>query len=266
MTPGEAGVAEFGEVRFGETAIRFEVRRSARRRKTVRIRVEEGRVLAAAPETMPTEEIGAIVRRRAGWIRRRLAAPGPEAEPAPKRFVSGETLPYLGRSVRLVVERGAGAPAVRFDHWRLRVAVGDGDSDGDGGVVGGALGDAGGERRERVRRAVRDWFRERAADRAGASVRRWLPRFGRSEAPEVLIRDQRKRWGSCAPGGALRFNWRVVMLPPRLLDYVVAHEIAHLAVPNHSPAFWSHLASAMPDWRERRGRLREVGATLPSLS
>ena len=263
MTPGEAGVAEFGEVRSGETAIRFEVRRSARRRKTVRIVVAEGRVLAAAPEAMATEEIGAIVRRRAGWIRRRLAAPGPEAEPAPKRFVSGEALPYLGRSVRLVVERGgAGAPAVRFDHWRLRVAVSDGDGVGDGG----ALGDAGGERRERVRRAVLDWFRERAADRARASVARWLPRFGRAETPEVLIRDQRKRWGSCAPDGALRFNWRVVMLPPRLLDYVVAHEIAHLAVPNHSPAFWSHLASAMPDWRERRGRLREVGATLPSLS
>lgn len=259
MTPGEA-VTESGEVRFGETAIRFEVRRSARRRKTVRIQVEQGRVLAAAPEAMPAEEIGAIVRRRAGWIRRRLAAPGPEAEPAPKRFVSGETLPYLGRNVRLVVERGGGgAPEVRFDHWRLRVAVGDGEGEQ-------FAGDAGGERRERVRRAVRDWFRERAADRAGASVRRWLPRFGRSEAPPVLIRDQRKRWGSCAPDGALRFNWRVVMLPPGLLDYVVAHEIAHLAVPNHSPAFWSHLASAMPDWRERRGRLREVGATLPSLS
>ena len=261
MTPGEAGVAEFGEVRCGETAIRFEVRRSARRRKTVRIVVEEGRVLAAAPEAMATEAIGAIVRRRAGWIRRRLAAPGPEAEPAPKRFVSGKTLPYLGRSVRLVVERGAaGAPAARFDHWRLRVAVSDGDGDSGGG------GDADGERRERVRQAVRDWFRERAADRARANVARWLPRFGRAEAPEVLIRDQRKRWGSCAPDGALRFNWRVVMLPPRLLDYVVAHEIAHLAVPNHSPAFWSHLASAMPDWRERRARLREAGATLPSLS
>lgn len=259
MTPGEAAT-ESGEVRFGETAIRFEVQRSSRRRKTVRIRIEQGRVLAAAPEAMPAEEIGAIVRRRAGWIRRRLAAPGPEAEPAPKRFVSGETLPYLGRNVRLVVERGGGgAPAVRFDHWRLRVAVGDGEGEQ-------SVGDAGGERRERVRRAVRDWFRERAADRAGASVRRWLPRFGRSEAPPVLIRDQRKRWGSCAPDGALRFNWRVVMLPPGLLDYVVAHEIAHLAVPNHSPAFWSHLASAMPDWRERRGRLREVGATLPSLS
>lgn len=259
MTPGES-VTESGEVRFGETVIRFEVRRSARRRKTVRIRVEQGRVLAAAPEAMPAEEIGAIVRRRAGWIRRRLAAPGPETEPAPKRFVSGETLPYLGRNVRLVVERGGGgAPAVRFDHWRLRVAVGDGEGEQ-------FVGDAGGERRERVRRAVRNWFRERAADRAGASVRRWLPRFGRSEAPPVLIRDQRKRWGSCAPDGALRFNWRVVMLPPGLLDYVVAHEIAHLAVPNHSPAFWSHLASAMPDWRERRARLREVGATLPSLS
>lgn len=256
MTPGEARATEgeeSGTVRTGGTAIRYQVRRSERRRKTVRITVADGRVLVAAPAAMSAEEVGAVVRRRASWIRRQLAASRPEAEAPPKRFVSGETLPYLGRSVRLVVESGgAGRPAVRFDHWRLVVAV-------PAGVGSGG-------RRGQVRRAVPGWYRERAADRAGASVRRWLPRFGRSEAPEVLVRDQRKRWESCAPGGALRFNWRVVMLPPALLDYVLAHEIAHLAVPNHSPAFWSYLAGAMPDWRERRLRLREVGPTLPSLS
>ena len=157
MTPGEARVAvgeESGTVRTGETAIRYEVRRSERRRKTVRIGVADGRVLVAAPAAMSAEEVGAVVRRRASWIRRQLAAPRTEAEAPPKRFVSGETLPYLGRSVRLVVDSGGeGRPAVRFDHWRLVVAV-------PAGVVAGV-------RREQVRRAVLGWYRERAADRAG---------------------------------------------------------------------------------------------------
>lgn len=246
-------------LRFDGAVVEYEIRRSGRRRKTARITVDGGRVVVTAPEAMPAAEIRAVVGRRRAWIRRKLEAPPAEAAP-PKRFVSGETLPYLGRNVRLVVEDGGATPGrvdgrkgrrapIRFDHWRLRVPAPAGLDPG--------------ERAAFAREAVIAWFRERAADRVGASVARYLPRFGRTEAPPVLIRDQRKRWASCAPDGALRFNWRVVMLPPALLDYVVAHELAHLALPDHSPAFWSHLAGAMPDWRERRRRLRELGPSLP---
>ena len=250
-------MSERDRLRLDGAVVEYEIRRSGRRRKTARITVDGGRVVVTAPEAMPVEEIREVVGRRRAWIRRKREAPAPEAAP-PKRFVSGETLPYLGRNVRLVVEDGGAesAPAdggrravIRFDHWRLRVAA--------------PAGLEAGERAEFARGAVIAWFRERAADRVGASVARYLPRFGRTEAPPVLIRGQRKRWASCAPGGALRFNWRVAMLPPALLDYVVAHELAHLALPDHSPAFWAHLAGAMPDWRERRRRLRELGPSLP---
>ncbi len=81
--------------------------------------------------------------------------------------------------------------------------------------------------------------------------------------PRVLIRDQRLRWGSCAPDGTLRFNWRVVMLKPSLIEYVVVHELAHLTHPNHSPSFWGLVTEVMPDAQERRARLREEGRTLP---
>ena len=79
----------------------------------------------------------------------------------------------------------------------------------------------------------------------------------------MLVRDQRRRWGSCAHDGTLRFNWRVMMLEPALIEYVVVHELAHLTVPNHSPEFWAAVSAALPDVPDLRRRLREVGSALP---
>ena len=107
------------------------------------------------------------------------------------------------------------------------------------------------------------WYRARAGERVPACVARWHPRLGRGPAPRVLIRDQRQRWGSCAPDGTLRFNWRAVMLEPALIDYIVVHELAHLAVRSHSPEFWRIVTGAMPDAQHRRRRLREAGRSLP---
>ena len=107
------------------------------------------------------------------------------------------------------------------------------------------------------------WYRARASERVPACVARWHPRLGRGPAPRVLIRDQRQRWGSCAPDGTLRFNWRAVMLEPALIDYIVVHELAHLAVRSHSPEFWRIVTAAMPDAQHRRRRLREAGRSLP---
>jgi hypothetical protein len=78
-----------------------------------------------------------------------------------------------------------------------------------------------------------------------------------------MIRNQRRRWGSCSADGTLRFNWRLVMAPPAIIEYVVVHELAHLRVPNHSPAFWAEVARFIPDYKARRTALRQLG---PSLS
>ena len=95
------------------------------------------------------------------------------------------------------------------------------------------------------------------------SAVRWWPRFGGPDRSEVLIRDQRQRWGSCAPDGTLRFNWRVVMLAPALAEYVVVHELAHLRVRSHSTEFWGLVSRVIPDAQQRRRRLREAGKDLP---
>ena len=241
-------MTERGSVRFGGTTIDYRVRRSNRRKKTVHITVDGTGVGVAAPQDTPEDDVRAIVRRRAPWI---LAhAPGALLEAPPKRFVSGETLPYLGRNVRMVVSPGdVRAPEVRFDHWRLMITVPR---------------DIPEERRsESIRRAIVAWYRRRAEARIKASVVRWWPRFGGRTQFQVLIRDQRQRWGSCAPDGTLRFNWRVAMLRPDLAEYVVVHELAHLKVRSHSAEFWGLLSRTMPDAQQRRQRLREVGRSLP---
>ena len=241
-------MTEQGSVRFGGTTIHYHVRRSARRRKTVDITVDGAGVQVAAPQDTPDEDVQAIVRRRAPWI----LAHASEAllEAPPKGFASGETLPYLGRNVRMAVVVGdVRSPEVRFDHWSLRITV-PRDLPEE-------------SRPERIRQAIVAWYRRRAEARLATIVERWWPRFGSGEPHQLLIRDQRQRWGSCAPDGTLRFNWRLAMLRPDLAEYVVVHELAHLRVRSHSPEFWDLLSLAMPDAQERRRRLREVGKSLP---
>ena len=235
-------------VRFGDTTIEYEVRRSRRRRKTVQITVDADGVHVAAPARTPYRELRDIVRNRARWILRHAA----EAmrEPAPLRFVSGETVPYLGRNLRMTVTPAdVPQPEVRFDHWRFRVAV-------PHGLAGSA-------RREAVRLAFARWYWARAAERLEAGVERWWPRLGRGAGSRVLVRDQRRRWGSCSYDGTLRFSWRVMMLAPDLIDYIVAHELAHLTRRDHSAHFWALLSREIPDEQERRKRLREAGRRLP---
>jgi predicted metal-dependent hydrolase len=239
---------ERDSVRFGDTTIEYQVRRSERRKKTVQITVDGSGVQVAAPMDTPADDLHTLVRRRASWILNH--ASDESLAVAPKRFVSGETLPYLGRNVRMVFETAdVRTPEVRFDHWRFSVQVPHGLDDD--------------QHRERIRKAIIAWYRSRAAIRLQAGVKKWLPRFGGGEPPEVLIRDQRQRWGSCAPDGTLRFNWRVVMLEPALVDYVIVHELAHQVIRNHSDDYWQVVKRVIPDAQDRRWKLRIVGRTLP---
>ena len=241
-------MSERGSVRFGDTTINYEVRRSNRRRKTVEITVDGGGVHVAAPVSTPNTQLRLIVRKRAPWILKHVAESMLEVQP--KRFVSGETLPYLGRNVRIIVQsEDMRSAKVRFDHWRFRIAV--------------PQGLAGDERYDEIRRCIVQWYRYRAAVRLPEVVGRWSSVLGSNESPPVLIRDQRQRWGSCAPDGTLRFNWRTMMLKPALIEYVVVHELAHLTHRNHSTDFWNLVLKVMPDAQQRRRILRDAGKLLP---
>lgn len=221
--------------------------RSPRRHKTIEITVEgPGEVVVAAPVRTPAPKIEAVVRRRAGWILRHEAQAARALHA--RRFVSGESLPYLGRLVRMWVREGP-LPRVelRSHHWQFDVTV--------------PAGLSAGRRRAAVARTFEDWYRQHALAHLVRRTAVLAARLGVRPAG-VLVRDQRRRWGSCSPGGTLRFNWRIVMTPPALIDYVIAHELAHLSDRTHGAAYWALVASIIPDHRERRRRLREVGPHL----
>lgn len=112
-----------------------------------------------------------------------------------------------------------------------------------------------------VRGLLVAWYRARAAEKLPERVAVWAEKVG-VQPGAVLIRDQKKRWGSCDAKGNLRFNWRVVQLPMRLVDYVVAHELVHLMHPDHGRAFWALLGRVMPDHELRRTMLVRFGGMI----
>ncbi len=236
-------------IQFGDTAISYEIVRSERRKKTIEIIVNGSGVQVMAPSVTSDVKIEAIVRKKAAWILEHSTQAALKA--SPRRFASGETLPYLGRNLRMIVQNtDVRSVQVRFDHWRFHVEA--------------PFDLIGPQRVEKIRRRFVAWYRARASERIPERVAHWLPQVeGETEPAGILIRDQKKRWASCAPDGTLRFNWRVMMLKPALIDLIVVHELAHLTIKGHSADFWRVVRDAMPDAQTRRQELREAGRYLP---
>jgi restriction system protein len=114
------------------------------------------------------------------------------------------------------------------------------------------------DRASEVRASLVRWFTDRASQRLPERVERWRRKAG-VPAPAVVVKDQRKRWGSCDRRGVVRFNWRIIQAPMRLVDYVVAHELCHLAHKDHDRAYWSLLGRVLPDYDDRRRQLAALG-------
>ena len=239
------GATETSTVTWGGTHLQYAIRRSARRKKTVAVTVDPaGSVLVVAPEHLAIARLDAIVLRKAEWIARRLRrAEVHGSTPAPREFVSGESVLYLGR------------------HYRLKVHP---DDAGEAKLRGGWLhvpAPAGAQQTAHVRAALVSWLRRHAAERLPERVEAWRARAG-VPPPRVVVADQRKRWGSCDHRGTIRLNWRIVQAPMRLVDYVVVHELVHLRHRGHGRDYWQAVGRVMPDYERRREELRQRGAML----
>lgn len=215
------------------TAEEFTVRRSARARR-VRVRVDaDGSLLVTLPQSADEREAYEAVAQLGDWIaarRRKLREAHSLVERPPG------TLPWLGELMVLVEQPGR--TRAHRDGNRL-MAPAD-------------------ERRDP---AIERWYRRSARSEVELRLQPALEALGVSAGP-VSIRDQRTRWGSCSSSGALSFNWRLLLGPPQLLDYVVWHEACHLVVLNHSQRFWQLLETHSPDYRQPRDWLQRNGAAL----
>jgi predicted metal-dependent hydrolase len=212
----------------------YSVRRSARaRRVRVRVDLERG-VEVVLPARASERAAAAAVTELRPWIERRLG----EVDLLRRRLAARTGwMPYLDERLVLVAEPG----------------------------------------RMRVHRRGQELLVPAGADEARAGLERWYRRAAREEVAARLdratqaaglrysrlsIRGQSTRWASCAADGAMSFNWRLLLAPERVLDYVVWHEVCHLEVADHSPGFWALVESRCPEWREPAGWLRRHGAEL----
>jgi len=215
----------------GDPPIEVALKRNARaRRFTLRVAKSGGTVSLSMPVAAPQAEALAFLAERAGWVRRHLAdAPGIQ------RPAIGAGFPLLGADRPVVA--GAGRRAQFLD----------------GRIVMPEIGRAGPLMVTLLKAMAREALLA-CCDHHAARLGR---RFGR-----VTLRDTRSRWGSCSTRGDLMFSWRLIMAPPEVLDYVAAHEVAHLAEMNHSPAFWAACETLCPGYQAPRRWLKAHGAAL----
>jgi predicted metal-dependent hydrolase len=222
-----------------DTAV--EVRRHpAARRLTLRVSQTRRAVIVTVPSRCRIDEASLFVHRNIDWVRARLGAL-PELVP----FADGMQLPLRGvmHKVRFRDERGGG-PIVRIEK---NIA-------GDPTVIVRG-------RAEHCARRLRDWLYAQAKLDLDRCVAFHASRLG-LKAKRLSLRDQASRWGSCSSTGVLSFSWRLILAPPHVLDYVAAHEVAHLAEMNHGPRFWALVRKTMPDMEKAKVWLGAYGIEL----
>ena len=219
----------------GPPPLEITLRRSARaQRFSLRVSRLDGRVTLSLPLRARESEAMEFARAQEGWLRNALAK-----LPQTEGVGIGAEIPVEGRLLRLTTGPGR---SLRIEGGTLWVP-------GDPAQAGAR---------------VQAWLRTLARDRLVAASDRYANQIGRKVA-KVTLRDTRSRWGSCTADGSLMYSWRLILAPPAVLDYVAAHEVAHLQEMNHSPRFWAVVDQLYPGWQAQRRWLHSQGSALHAL-
>lgn len=210
------------------------------RRLSIRIDARAGEAVLIAPSERKLADVVAFARTKASWIRERLAE-----RPRGTPLEPGAAINLFGRPTRLIATGGAGAARLT--------------EDADGPVI--ASGGEGEAYARRVENLFKRVARETLQDRTDIHLRALGQR-----PVKMSIADPKSRWGSCSPHNrSIRYSWRVVMAPPPVIDYLAAHEVAHLVHADHSPAYWAVVQRLIGDHRPHRKWLRENGPALHAV-
>ena len=237
--------SEQRSISLSQGPLDYTLRVSGRARR-VRLVIQPGGALeVVAPPGAPLTRVEAALREHEAWIIRTVARMARVAPPVPPEpLAEGRLLPCAGRSLRLSLRVGS-----REGHFQARLA--DDHLTLTLPHADEAL----------ARAALERWYRRRAQVVIAERLALWNAHYGYAWT-RVAIKEQKTRWGSCSRRGSLNFNWRLLLAPLPVLDYVVIHELCHLKEPNHAPRFWSLVAQTCPDYRERRDWLRQHGHEL----
>lgn len=227
------------ELRLGEQRVAYELKRA--RRRSIGFVVGSEGLRVSAPRWLPQEDIERALVQKSNWILRKLVEQRERARrvaAARIEWRDGAGMNYLG--TRLTLRLGAAQAGVTLDeeaqllHLHLPVLSSE----------------------DEVREAVQAWLKRRARALFEPRCAYFAAALG-VQMTSLRLSSAQTRWGSASADGSIRLNWRLIHFSPAIIDYVVAHELAHLREMNHSPRFWAVVASVLPDYERARAQLRE---------
>ena len=238
-SPPAAPVGRPRHLLVGGRLVAYQLRQGAGRR--LAITIDESGVRVGAPPRLTLGEIETFVRSHGEWVVRKLD----EFASRPARrhlgIRNGVYLPVLGEDIEVRVVPGANR-VLWLDDALVIAARADAD----------------------LEALARRGLQRKALEHFALRLGHFAARMGR-DAPALRLSSARTRWGSCSTKTGIRLNWRLVHLPPRCADYVVAHELAHLVEMNHGRRFWEVVAGLCPDWRDARAELKRRASEIPVL-
>ena len=236
-------------IELGSHSLEFELRRSSR--KSIGFMIDDAGLRVTAPKRITLAEIDSAIRAKQRWILTKLHERGERRalrqEKPPVQWVDGASLPFMGADITLRLE-AASRSSCAFDPVQRVLTV---------GVVPGLS-------EWQLRERVRIWFCEQASEVFAARLDLYAERLGVRYA-SMALSSAGTRWGSCTVEGNIRLNWRLIHFALPLIDYVVAHELAHLLEMNHSARFWARVESVYPDYDGAKMALRRRSQELPVL-
>lgn len=213
------------------------------RRRTIGLAIDHRGLRVGAPTAARLADIESAIRRHGEWVLEKLDVWSTRGVPQPLEIRSGLELPLYSGPVVVALASGGNRAVWTPDGHHLTLCLRD-------------PGDARGV----LERALRERARALFADRlALLAARLGVP------LPPLALSSARTRWGSCSSRSGIRLNWRLLFMPLPVIDYVVAHELAHLKEMNHSPRFWAWVGEICPDWRRLRAELKRLGPECPLI-
>ena len=216
------------------------------RSKSASIEIQDDTVKVTVPQNLSDKRIEELVRNRTVWIRQKLKIQTETIHPKSKEYVNGETFAYLGRNYRMKCVTGS-TGGVKLKNGCLNVPT---ESDTTGSHYESS-----------VKVALKEWYRSRALDKLNEKTQRYSSIIG-VRPKSVDVKEYKSRWGSCSSTGDVSYNWRIIIAPHHIVDYIVVHELCHLIEHNHSPAYWKHVERVIPSYKSCREWLKINSETL----
>lgn len=254
----------------------YQLTRSKRKSLSIVIG-KDGKIRVKAPNWLPKYQIDQFIQQKAGWIEEKRSEISMREQERPAHtFQEGDTFLLFGKPYRLAfcswAKDGQGTKEGHGTGWEQKGAVGAQgitlDQKEKALIMGLNTGHA---EAASVQKALEKWYISQARQVFPERASQYYPLVSRlaggmgkeiSPVNRIAVRNQKTRWGSCSSKGNLNFNWRLLMAPSEVLDYVVVHELCHLAYLDHSKQFWQMVAAVLPDWKERRNWLKANGMYL----